>query len=164
MSKENQDGNLPTRRSMRHPNHNYRWTASYFVTIRAAHHEPVFEIDALRSILQEQWTAIPQHFPSVMLDEFVIMPDHIHGILHFFVTATAKKAPSLGDVIGRYKSTTTVIWFRYQKTHNIFWSGLLWQRNYHDHVIRDDDELTQKRHYILENPQRWAENPDRPYS
>ncbi len=120
MSRETRDGNLPMRRSIRNPNHNYRWTASYFVTIRAARLEPVFEMEELRSILQDEWQSIPQHFPDVSLDECVIMPDHLHGILHFSVAASQQKAPSLGELIGRYKSTTTVLWFRYQKMHNIF--------------------------------------------
>jgi putative transposase len=121
-------------------------------------------MEELRSILEEEWQSIPQHFPNVTLDEYIIMPDHFHGILHFYMTASQKKAPSLGEVIGRYKSTTTVIWYRYQNTHNIFWTGLLWQRNYHEHIIRDDEELEQKRRYIQENPQRWVNNPDQPYT
>ena len=155
------DENLPQRHSTRLPQHNYRWTASYFVTIRAAHHEPIFDIEELRSILLETWLALPARFPCVTLDEFIIMPDHFHSILHFAVTET--KGPSLGNVLGAFKSITTVSWFNYIKTHNVDWHGLVWQRNYHDHVIRDAKDLEQKRQYIRANPQRWAERPN-PYT
>ncbi len=159
MNRKTSKEDLPKRRSVRLPDHNYSWTASYFVTIRAAHHQPVFEMSELRTMLQETWTALPERFPCVSLDEFIIMPDHVHGILRFNVTDN--KAPSLGQVMGAYKSITTVTWFNYLKTHTISWSGLLWQGNYHEHVIRDVQDLEEKRRYIRENPQRWAKNPNR---
>lgn len=93
---------LPRRRSLRLPQHNYRWTASYFVTIRSEHHEPVFDMPELRAIVEEGWQALPARFPHVELDTFIVMPDHIHGILHF--TVTNAKSPSLGSVIGAYHS------------------------------------------------------------
>ena len=159
MDQKTSDEHLPVRRSQRLSQHNYEWSASYFVTIRGAHHEPVFEMQELHTILEEVWTALPQRFPHVKLDEFVIMPDHMHGILHFHVTAN--NAPSLGRVIGAYKSITTVTWFDYVKAHTISWSGYLWQRNYHEHILRDAEDLAEKRRYIRENPQRWAANPNR---
>ncbi len=146
MNRKTSKEDLPERRSVRLPDHNYRWTVSYFVTIRAAHHQPVFEMSELHTILQEVWTALPERFPCVSLDDF---------------HATNNKGPSLGQVIGAYKSITSVNWFNYIKTHNIFWSGLLWQGNYHEHVIRDVQDLKEKRRYIRENPQRWAKNPNR---
>ena len=60
MNRKASKEDLPERRSVRLPDHNYRWTASYFVTIRAAHHEPVFEMSELHTILQEAWTALPE--------------------------------------------------------------------------------------------------------
>ena len=156
MEKETDIFSLPQRHSTRLPNHNYRWSASYFVTIRANHHEPVFEMPELHQIVQEQWDALPTRFAHVQLDEFVIMPDHIHGILHFQTSDTA--SPSLGRVIGAYKSLTSVLWFRYVKEHNVFWKGVLWQRSFHDHILRDANDLEQKRQYIRNNPVRWKES------
>src|SRR6266571_6425612 len=132
MNRKTSEEDLPKRRSVRLPDHNYSWTASYFVTIRAAHHQPVFEMSELRTMLQETWIGLPERFPCVSLDEFIIMPDHVHGILHFH--ATDNKAPSLGQVIGAYKSITTVTWFNYLKTHTISSAVFCLQNNNHYHV------------------------------
>ena len=157
----NEQGELPRRRSIRLKGHNYSWTASYFITLRSEHHEPVFEMPELQSIIIEAWLALPVRFPHVQLDEYVIMPDHMHGILHFCVSDV--QMPALGRVIGAYKSLTAIAWLRYIETHNVSWSGNLWQRNYHEHIIRDASDLAQKREYIRKNPLRWQQNPN-PYS
>ncbi len=159
MEKSGEQWKLPQRRSMRLPGHNYAWTASYFLTLRSEHHEPVFDIPELRTIVEEGWEALPARFSHVRLDSYIVMPDHMHGILHF--EGTSSKAPALGQVIGAYKSLTTVAWLKYVKTHTISWSGNLWQDNFHDHVIRDNRDLVQKREYIRLNPIRWQQHPNR---
>ncbi len=68
------------RRSTRLSKHDYT-RGIYFVTVRTQTHDPLFEIPQLRAILEETWQALPQRFPGVTLDEFVIMPDHVHFIL-----------------------------------------------------------------------------------
>ena len=153
VEKDKTKSSLPQRRSIRLSTHNYQWTASYFITIRAHHHEPVFEIPELFSIVTQQWTDLSTRFPHIQLDEYIVMPDHMHSIVHLVTTETT--SPPLQQVIGAYKSLTTVEWFRYVKTHNVEWQGLLWQKRFHDHVIRDVSDLEQKRQYIRENPLRW---------
>jgi REP element-mobilizing transposase RayT len=69
------------RKSIRLKTHNYGWSGTYFVTICANRDEPIFEIPELRTILQETWESLPKRFMGVTLDEFVIMPDHVHLIL-----------------------------------------------------------------------------------
>jgi putative transposase len=150
---------LPQGRSMRLPGHNYAGTASYFLTLRSEHHEPVFDMPELRTIVEEGWEALPARFPHVRLDTYIVMPDHMHSILHCM--GADSKTPALGQVIGAYKSLTTLAWLKYVKTHTISWSGLLWQDNFHDHVIRDMKDLEQKREYIRKNPIRWQQNPNR---
>ena len=76
---------------------------------------------------------------------------------------TAKNRIRLGDVIGAYKSLTTVNYIRAVKTRN--WPpfrGRLWQRNYYEHVVRTDESLLKIREYILYNPARWAFDRDNP--
>jgi len=97
---------LPHGRSMRLQGHNYAGPTSYFLTMRSEHHEPGFEMPELRTIVEEGWEALPTRFPHVRLDTYIIMPDHMHSILHFEVNR--KKVPALGRVIGAYKSLTTV--------------------------------------------------------
>ncbi len=140
------------RRSLRLPKHDYSWTRGYFVTIRAKVHEPLFEIPALRAILAETWEALPQRFPGVTLDEFVIMPDHIHFII--WLNGLAEHAPTLGRVVGAYKSLTMVAWIRYNKAAKMECGGSFWLRDFFERVIRDGDELERTRQYIRDNPMK----------
>ena len=130
--------------------HNYSWTGTYFITMRAVQREPIFETPELRTILNDTWQALPERFPGVTLDEFVIMPDHIHFII--WIEGNVEKRVSLGNVIGAYKSLTAVAWLRHIKSTGMECSARIWQRNYFEHVIRDDDDLEQKRQYIRDNP------------
>jgi len=82
--------------------------SSPFATIRALPPDPLFAIPKLRYILLDTWQTLPKRFPNVTLDEFVIMPDHIHFIL--WLDGTPGKELTLGKIIAAYKSLTTVLW------------------------------------------------------
>ncbi len=149
---------LFTRRSLRLPDRDYAATNAYFVTIRAKQLEPIFEAPELRKILLETWQALPERFHGVTLDEFVVMPDHIHFIL--WLDSKIENVPTLGSVVGAYKSLTTVAWLRHIKSAGLERSGLIWQRNYYERVVRIE-ELEKTRQYIRNNPtelQRQTEN------
>ena len=124
--------------------------------------------------------AMPDHFHHVELDEFVIMPNHVHGIIVLNVGAGPCACPdsytgqpqgvaptklSLSDVVHRYKSFTTaeycigVVQLNWVPFHD-----KLWQRNYYEHVIRDEPELHAIREYIRYNPLRWNEDEENPAS
>ncbi len=118
-SQDRQGQEVLVRKSHRLFTHNYGWTATYFITIKAAQREPVFEVPELRALLQETWGALPTRFPCVQLDESIIMPDHVHFILHFQKTDT--QGPTLGQVVGAYKSITTVQWLNAIKAKDLFW-------------------------------------------
>ena len=136
-------------------------------------------------IAEKCWKEIPDHFPHVKIDEYTIMPNHIHGILIIDATNVgankqsqclnvgAKKpyhnvgaknfsppkgtSKTIGSVIRGFKIGVTK-WMR-QNTH----FKNVWQRNYYEHVIRNDNELDKIREYIVTNPARWErdrENPD----
>jgi REP element-mobilizing transposase RayT len=91
---------------------------------------------------------VPDHFPAVGLDAFVVMPNHVHGIVWL---PGAGHAPPLPVVIGSFKSAVSRL------------AGEpLWQRSFYDRVIRSDSELRALRQYVTDNPVRWAlgrENP-----
>ena len=101
---------------------------------------------------------IRQHFPLVSLDEFIIMPDHIHGILCFQkpgyrernTNAFGPQSQNLGSVIRNYKGATKA----YATAHGF---PLEWQARYHDDVITSGKELDNIRRYIRDNPKRWIE-------
>jgi len=102
------------------------------------------------------WRAIPEHFKSVELDEFVLMPNHLHGILWFMDDREAVKRPALGSVLGSFKSAVT----REINAGMGVRGALVWQRNYFEHIIRDDDSLESIRDYIRENPARWQHDDE----
>jgi putative transposase len=137
------------RRSIRLPKHTYTWGA-YFVTIRAKQHTPLLEIPELHTILIETWEALPERFPGVSLDEFVIMPDHIHFII--WLDDNVENPPTLDKVIQAYKSITTVAWLKHIKLAGLERPGKFWQRGYFERVIRDSRELELTRQYIQDNP------------
>jgi putative transposase len=119
-------------------------------------------------IVEKHWKEISIHFPHAELDHFVVMPNHIHGLLLIVRDEGAKdfsplrkQQPSgtsktIGSIIRGFKIGTTK-WMREQTMiHNV------WQRNYYDRVIRNEADLNRIREYIAANPMRWAEDSENP--
>jgi len=94
---------------------------------------------------------LPRRFPHVTLDEFVIMPDHVHFIL--WLDGTRAKGLRLGNVVGACKSLTTVLWLQHLKSvgKDMWFPCRIWQGGYYERVVRID-ELEQTRQYIRNNP------------
>ena len=144
-----------TRQSLRLPDRDYTTRSAYFITIRTDKLQPLFEIPELRTILEETWQALPKRFPSISLDEFVIMSDHIHFIL--WLEGTGTNAPTLGSVVGAYKSLTSVAWIRHIEANKLMqYPGRIWHRNYYESVVRIG-ALEATRQYIRNNPKRRKE-------
>lgn len=168
------------RRSIRLSGYDYTRAGAYFVTIctwgRACLFGNVIDEtmqlnDVGRAVLM-CWEQIPRHFPRVELDEFVVMPNHVHGILVLAVDTdrgTACRAPtmerfgkpvarSLPTIVRSFKSAASK---RVNELVGV--SGApIWQRNYHEHIIRNEQALNAIRQYIQDNPSQWAldgENP-----
>lgn len=139
-------------KSLRLPKHDYSWTRAYFVTVCATTRDPIFEIPVLHTILQETWNSLPGKFPGVTLDEFVIMPDHLHGLL--WLNGLVPNPPTLGRVIGAYKSITAVTWFNHCKSIDINGGGSFWLSRFHERVMRDNNEVAHYRYYIRHNPEK----------
>src|SRR5438876_152661 len=138
------------RNSNRLPSHDYRSSGAYFVTICTHKRQRVLEIPIIHTALLEKWHQLPLHFASVRLDEFVIMPDHVHSIL--WLDGSMKNASTLGSVVGALKAWVTIAWRTYHKEENISCLSHLWQRDYYEHVIRNEEDLELTREYILNNP------------
>src|SRR5260370_13216894 len=111
------------RQSTRLPTHNYGWSGTYFVTIRAIQREPYFEIPELRAILVEVWEALPKRFPNVPLAEFVIMPDHIHFIIE--LEGNLENPPTLRTMVGAYNSLPAVSRLRHIQTTRMITSAAI---------------------------------------
>ena len=149
MGKSHYDPEKHHRQSIRLKGHDYSGSGAYMATICVRPRLPLFEHPVLRGILQETWRSLPKRFPGVGLDEFVIMPDHVHFILWLDANINKKK---FGDIVGAYKSITTVKWLQHIKANNLNEPGKFWQDDYVEHVMRDTTELTKKRVYIRNNP------------
>lgn len=136
-------------------------------------------------MVRQWWSESAMKFNNIELDESVIMPNHFHGIINI-VGATLcgraehktgqdtkgqphnigqphRVAPTLGNIVEWFKTMTTNEYIRNVRQNN--WpqfSGKLWQRNYYEHIIRNEDELNRTREYIANNPARWAEDEENP--
>ncbi len=101
------------------------------------------------------WQDLPSRFPNVTLDEFIVMPNHLHGI---FCIAPADRIGEItvGTIVGAFKSILTVDYIRGVKAGRCppFHKQLL-QRNFFEHIISDEVELDRIREYIIDNPARW---------
>lgn len=106
-------------------------------------------------MIQDAWMRLPEHHPGLELDAFVIMPNHLHGV---FVLLGIPGALPLPEIVRRFKTFTA---HRYRTLTGI--RHRLWQGNFHDRIIRDQQELDAIRAYIESNPLQWhrdRENPD----
>ena len=168
------DPSRPGRRSIRLPGYDYTQAGAYFVTICTQEKALLFEDPILRSVAEEMWQRIPNHFPHVQVDAWVVMPNHVHGIL--IITSDAGRgealragepparnasplprpagvAPgSLGAIVGNFKSVTARRINRLRGTPG----APVWQRNYYEHIVRDEHALNAIRQYVVDNPARWA--------
>ena len=119
---------------MRLQTYDYRSLRAYFVTICTEKRQRFFAQPTLHSYLLEAWHALPKHIPGIELDEFVIMPDHIHFIV--WLSGTGTNPPTLSSVVKTYKSLTNVAWLKHNKARGIAYGPHLWQQGFYDHIIR----------------------------
>ncbi len=169
----------PGHHSIRLKGHDYADGGFYFVTICADARRCIFgHIDsaAMRLtpvgyIVRECWTVIPSHFPRVSLHGFVVMPNHLHGIIEIGCQlGRSNAAPlqdgqlrviagSLGAVVRSFKAAVTQ-----RARRELRWDGEIWQRNYFERGLRDGKEHADAVRYIGENILNWEtdlENPER---
>ncbi len=109
-------------------------------------------------MIDSQWCELPNRFPSVVLHEYVVMPNHFHGVIEL-VGADTKSVATIGDVVGAFKSLSTDEYIKNVKQNN--WrpfAGKLWQRNYYEHVIRNEESYLKIAEYIQNNPLNWQKD------
>lgn len=147
------------RRSIRMRGFNYSLVGTYFITICTSNkacilgniHNEQMRLNELGQIAEAWWENIPYHFPTVQLDQFVIMPNHIHGI----VAIGDRHTTVNGSLLGRI-----VAYFKYQSSKQINLvcntpGQRVWQRNYWEHIVRNEAALSRIQEYILDNPVKW---------
>ncbi|MBC7263536.1 MAG: hypothetical protein H5T64_04160 [Chloroflexi bacterium] len=168
------------RRSIRLQDYDYSQPGAYFLTICTQDQQCLFgeivdgemQLNDAGRMIARWWEELPNKFPSAETDEYVVMPNHFHGIV-IIVGADLCVRPDPGTHVGVplpemvqwFKTMTTNEYIRGVKQHGWHpFPGKLWQRNYYEHVIRNEQSLHRIREYIATNPQRWSldkENPQR---
>lgn len=172
------------RRSIRLPGYDYTQPGAYYITICTYQRQSWFgdvvngemHCNRLGYITHRFWQALPRRFPHIQLDAFVVMPNHLHGILiitdegkdtakRYFCTSKkeqfGKPVPgSIPTVVRSFKSAVT------QRINLMRRSPIppIWQRNYHENIIRVEQDLERIRHYIINNPRQWASDEENPQS
>jgi putative transposase len=150
---------MPFRKPNRLLQYDYSRDNCYFVTIRLLGSErfgnilhPHMQLNAYGRIADQQWYWLGENYPYVQLHAFIVMPDHIHGILEInraMAIGQETKIKSLSGLIGAYKTTSSKL------IHQAGGIGFHWQRSFHDRIIRDHSEYCRITAYIQTNPQNW---------
>jgi REP element-mobilizing transposase RayT len=167
------------------PGWDYGWNGVYFVTICTQHRIQYFgsiehdqmQLSDIGALANEYWNAIPEHFPFVRLGAYVIMPNHVHGIIiiekpkpvetpnlgvstiqtmhaetpNLGVSTVKWKSGTLGVIINQYKRIVTI-------SARVIDPAFGWQSRYYDHIIRNDEEYNRITDYIVQNPTNWEED------
>jgi putative transposase len=167
------------RRSIRLEGYDYAQDGGYFVTICVFERKHLFGnvvdgemiLNEIGKLVKFTWLDLPRHNKNVELDEYIIMPNHIHGIIIIsgaglpqgagLERAGLEPAPTdtaghgLSEIVRQFKTFSAK---RVNQINNTAGTRL-WQRNYYEHIIRNENDLLQIREYINNNPYNW-ENDD----
>jgi len=166
------------RRSIRLPRFDYAQPNAYFVTICTVGRRCLFgsiidsrmELNEVGRIVEEEWLRTIEIRREIVLDEYILMPNHLHGIVvieHVSEAGGDRRSPlresgpkrrSLSSFVGGFKAAATR---RIHETQGVI--GSIWQRNYYEHIVRSEKSLEAIRAYIIGNPANWRsdrENPD----
>jgi REP element-mobilizing transposase RayT len=164
------NGTSPVRKPIRLRDFEYSTTGAYSITIcahnRLCRFSKIIEGESVLTedgkIVNQSWLDIPKFNMQIQIDEFIVMPNHLHGILWIEDEEREGRRPSPTDipsVIRKFKSFTANQINRLNNSRG----EPVWQRNYHDHIIRSEKSLNALREYIVNNPLQWhldTENPD----
>jgi REP element-mobilizing transposase RayT len=150
---------IHNRQSIRLNGFDYSQEGNYFITICAHNRQSLFgkiikedmEINQVGNIVNFHWQKIPNRFKGIQLGAFVIMPNHIHGIITFTESIPGQ---TIGKIVGAFKSLTANEFISLCKRNKLPVKKL-WQRNYYDHIIRDEEDYFRIVDYIQNNPKNW---------
>lgn len=168
------------RRSIRLKRYDYSQKGAYFVTVCTRDKECVFgeiidgemRLNGTGDMVRRWWCELKNKFENVELDEHVVMPNHFHGII-IIVGADLRVCPSMGKRIGLplhrmvqwFKTMTTNEYIRaIKQSLSVPNNKRLWQRNYYEHIVRNEEDLNEIREYIITNPLKWATDSENPNS
>ena len=155
---------LPIRKPLRLKEFDYSSPGAYFITICTRERRcvlsdiavgeglapPAVQLTAIGKIVEQQVLLLPARFSMLMVDRYVIMPNHIHLLLTLSEpnSGGASPSPTITDMVGALKSQTS----------RMSGAAPLWQRSFFDHIVRNESDHRQITEYIAANPARWAED------
>lgn len=165
------------RKNIRLRHYDYSTPGAYFVTVCVQGRlnsfgdiaDGTMQLNEVGQVVLQAWQGLTVRFPVIKLDEFVVMPNHAHGIIQIVgapfmapapsapeLSGAINRAPTLGEIVCTFKAVST------RAIRQQVLSSFTWQRNYYEHVIPNDNELLKIREYIANNPLQWTldrENP-----
>lgn len=154
------------RRKMRLPGYDYAQSGAYFVTVCTVQRQCILsaivdanvELTQAGSVVRACWNDLPNHYPHVELDAFVIMPNHVHGILRLIDLDTPDTRHALPEIVRAFKT------FSSRRINEMLNQpgNRIWHHSFYDHIIRDEQDLNRIREYIQNNPLRWEDDPENP--
>ena len=172
----------PVRKRTRLVNYDYSTPGAYFITACTKDRDPLFETTKAKLAVESAWYSVLDVFANIELDEFVVMPNHIHGILWItgegayrlhpggwkndsnpvdgLLVSSAKiiKTETISNIIGAFKTTAATRINKLRSTPGV----PVWQKSFYDRIVRNDQELWRIQEYIRNNPIKWAEDRDNP--
>ena len=164
--------NNQKRKPNRLQNYDYSQAGYYFVTICTQNRVNYFgkierqlmHLNEIGEIVKNQWVWLSTQYDYVELDTYIVMPNHLHGILIIRscrdrsrpVSTGTKKIKSLSELIGAFKTTSS------KQIHKYGLSRFKWQRSFYDHIIRNEKSLDNIRAYIQNNPLNWELDKNNP--
>jgi REP element-mobilizing transposase RayT len=157
---------------MRLSDYDYSGSGVYFITICADERRCLFgdvvaetvRLSTLGRIVETEWLRSSEIRREVELDSYVVMPNHVHGIVaidqsvHIDALEPRSRHRSLGSFVNAFKATTT----RRVNELRSAPGTAVWQRNYYEHIVRSEEELNRIREYIAINPAKWAADRENP--
>jgi REP element-mobilizing transposase RayT len=157
----------PHRKSPRLIGYDYAQNGAYFVTICQQNRLHLFgsvvdghmKLNAAGNMIVTYWHELRNKYAFATVEDFVVMPNHVHGIVIIHSDPRPEHNTPLAEVVKWFKIMTTNGYIR--GVNNSGWTafeGKLWQRSYHDHIIRNENEYLTIRNYVRENPARWLED------
>jgi REP element-mobilizing transposase RayT len=162
---EQHQSKLPSRRSIRLRDYDYSLCGMYFVTICAHGSECLFgrveegkmHKNPMGVLVEEAWEAMFDYFPHAESNLFVVMPNHVHGMIDIHSEVDVAKSSfgtskTVGSMVRAFKSKVTMWARRNTEIKNV------WQRNYYEHVVRDERDYNRIYEYILNNPEGWVKD------
>ena len=164
------DSQIHHRKSVRIPGYDYAQDGWYFVTICTHNHNVLLGdvvngemvLNEYGQIVSKIWKWLPEQYKYIKLHEWIIMPNHLHGIIEYHndgrgglrTAPTDIKIKPLGRIIGAFKTVSTKHINKIQNTPG----HKSWQRNYYEHIIRNEKDLNRIGEYIIYNPLKWPED------